>query len=101
MLDEVEKDGHAGDGDAGDVHGIDHGAAPSLPTEVPRALVGEKGGPGTAVAGFGFAQEDAVHLVGGGDEARDDFLNGIRGILNADEPPTFVADFETATDIKD
>jgi len=58
-------------------------------------LVGEKGGPGTAVAGFGFAQEDAVHLVGGGDEADDDFLNGTREILNDGEPTTLAIDLST------
>lgn len=36
-----------------------------------------------------------------GDEARDDFLNGIRAIFNKGEQTTFVADINTATDITD
>ncbi len=36
-----------------------------------------------------------------GDEARDYFLNGIHQILNAGELTTWVADFNTAADIKD
>lgn len=36
-----------------------------------------------------------------GDEARDDFLNGIREIFNKGEQTTFVADINTATDITD
>jgi len=36
-----------------------------------------------------------------GDEARDEFLNGIREIFNKGEPTTFVADINTATDITD
>ena len=36
-----------------------------------------------------------------GDEARDDFLNGIRTIFNKGEQTTFVADINTATDITD
>jgi hypothetical protein len=36
-----------------------------------------------------------------GDEARDEFLNGIRGIFNKGEQTTFVADINTATDITD
>ncbi|HEY2963436.1 MAG TPA: hypothetical protein VGJ37_13520 [Pyrinomonadaceae bacterium] len=36
-----------------------------------------------------------------GDEARDDFLNGIREIFNKGEQTTFVADINTATDISD
>jgi hypothetical protein len=41
-------------------------------------------------------------IVGGtksGDEARDDFLNGVREIFNKGEQTTFVADINTATDI--
>lgn len=34
-----------------------------------------------------------------GDDARDEFLEGIRAIFNAGEPTTFVADINTATDI--
>ena len=34
-----------------------------------------------------------------GDDARDSFLEGIRGIFNAGEPTIFVADINTATDI--
>jgi hypothetical protein len=34
-----------------------------------------------------------------GDEARDNFLEGIRKIFNAGEPTTFVADINTATDL--
>ena len=36
-----------------------------------------------------------------GDEARDDFLNGVRAIFNKGEQTTFVADINTATDITD
>lgn len=36
-----------------------------------------------------------------GDEARDDFLNGIRTIFNKGEQTTFVADINTATDVTD
>jgi N-acetyl-anhydromuramyl-L-alanine amidase AmpD len=36
-----------------------------------------------------------------GDEARDNFLTGIREIFNKGEPTTFVADINTATDITD
>ena len=36
-----------------------------------------------------------------GDEARDDFLTGIREIFNKGEQTTFVADINTATDITD
>lgn len=36
-----------------------------------------------------------------GDEARDDFLKGIREIFNKGDPTTFVADINTATDITD
>jgi hypothetical protein len=36
-----------------------------------------------------------------GDEARDDFLNGIRTIFNKGEQTTFVTDINTATDITD
>ena len=36
-----------------------------------------------------------------GDEARDEFLNGIRTIFNKGEQTTFVADINTATDITD
>lgn len=36
-----------------------------------------------------------------GDEARDNFLSGIREIFNKGEPTTFVADINTATDITD
>lgn len=36
-----------------------------------------------------------------GDEARDNFLTGIREIFNTGEPTTFVADINTATDITD
>lgn len=35
-----------------------------------------------------------------GDEARNDFLNGIREILNAGEPTTLIADINTGTDIR-
>jgi len=34
-----------------------------------------------------------------GDEARDNFLEGVRAVFNAGEPTTFVADINTATDI--
>jgi hypothetical protein len=36
-----------------------------------------------------------------GDEARDNFLTGVREIFNKGEPTTFVADINTATDITD
>ncbi|MCK4784314.1 MAG: hypothetical protein KAV87_11225 [Desulfobacteraceae bacterium] len=36
-----------------------------------------------------------------GDEARDEFLNGIREIFNSGEPTTFVADINTATGVTD
>jgi outer membrane protein OmpA-like peptidoglycan-associated protein/peptidoglycan hydrolase-like protein with peptidoglycan-binding domain len=36
-----------------------------------------------------------------GDEARDDFLTGVREIFNKGEQTTFVADINTATDITD
>lgn len=36
-----------------------------------------------------------------GDDAREEFLNGIRGLFNAGTPTTFVADILTATEISD
>lgn len=36
-----------------------------------------------------------------GDDPRDTFLEGIRGIFNKGEPTTFVADINTATDVAD
>ncbi len=46
---------------------------------------------------------NAIVIMGSkhGDEARDNFLSGIRGIFNKGEPTTFVADINTATDITD
>lgn len=46
---------------------------------------------------------DAIVIEGSryGDDARDGFLSGIRGIFNKGEPTTFVADINTATDITD
>jgi hypothetical protein len=46
---------------------------------------------------------NAIVIVGSkhGDEARDNFLTGIREIFNKGEPATFVADINTATDITD
>jgi len=46
---------------------------------------------------------NAIVIVGSkhGDEARDNFLTGIREIFNQGEPTTFVADINTATDITD
>jgi hypothetical protein len=47
------------------------------------------------------AVPNAIVIVGSqhGDDARDDFLTGIRAIFNAGEPTTFVADINTATDL--
>jgi hypothetical protein len=46
---------------------------------------------------------NAITILGTryGDDARDDFLNGIRAIFNAGTVTTFVADINTATDIVD
>jgi hypothetical protein len=46
---------------------------------------------------------NTILIVGSrhGDEARDEFLDGIREIFNSGEPTTFVADINTATDIPD
>jgi hypothetical protein len=46
---------------------------------------------------------NAIVIVGSkfGDDARDNFLDGIRKIFNKGEPTTFVADINTATDITD
>jgi hypothetical protein len=46
---------------------------------------------------------NAILIVGSkhGDDPRDAFLNGIRGLFNKGEPTTFVADIVTATDITD
>jgi hypothetical protein len=46
---------------------------------------------------------NAIRIEGSrfGDDARDSFLEGIRGIFNRGEPTTFVADINTATDITD
>jgi hypothetical protein len=47
------------------------------------------------------AVPNTIVVVGSrhGDEARDEFLNGIRKIFNSGEPTTFVADINTATDV--
>ena len=46
---------------------------------------------------------NAILIAGSksGDEARDNFLTGIREIFNKGEPTTVVADINTATDITD
>ena len=46
---------------------------------------------------------NAIVIMGtrSGDDARDNFLTGIREIFNAGEVTTFVADINTATDITD
>jgi hypothetical protein len=46
---------------------------------------------------------NAIVIAGSksGDEARDNFLTGVREIFNKGEPTTFVADINTATDLTD
>ena len=49
------------------------------------------------------AAPNAILIVGShtGDDARDDFLKGVRDIFNKGESTTFVADINTATDLTD
>ncbi len=48
-----------------------------------------------------FGGSPSERAGGYGDEARDDFLNGIREILNAGEPTAFMADVNTSSVIGD